>query len=204
MLMHRHNGQLHLYNQAQWPTPPIQSGYWGILWGRPVSSFLGSVRASAVRCPAAIRWGTAFQKACSPVHNRFHCSLSMCHTPASHWSLLPPTASILWLRSYAAIASARVLPSPKWQDFYRCWRSRLNRRFFQMVFDYSTCCVSPSPHTMWSWALRIALEKIWPRATERETCYVWKISFGLSHTQNRVSWRPWVAEMLLLRSPWPS
>ena len=31
---------------------------------------------------------------CSPVHSRFHCSLSMCHTPASHWSLLPPTGSI--------------------------------------------------------------------------------------------------------------
>ena len=28
--MHRHNGQLHLYNQAQWPTPPIQSGYNGV------------------------------------------------------------------------------------------------------------------------------------------------------------------------------
>ena len=32
------------------------------------------------------------------------------------------------------------------------------------------------PHTVWSWALRMAPEKFWPRATDRETCYVWKVS----------------------------
>jgi hypothetical protein len=69
----------------------------GILYGRPVLGLLGSVSSSAVWCPAARRWGTAFQKACSPVHSRSHCSFSMCHNPASHWCLLPPTSSILCL-----------------------------------------------------------------------------------------------------------
>ena len=32
------------------------------------------------------------------------------------------------------------------------------------------------PHTVWSWPLRMDPEKIWPRATDRETSYVWKIS----------------------------
>jgi hypothetical protein len=56
----------------------------GILYGRPAPCLLGSINSSAVWYPAARRWGTAFEKACSPVHSRSHCSLSMCHTPASH------------------------------------------------------------------------------------------------------------------------
>jgi hypothetical protein len=83
----------------------------GILYGRPVLGLLGSVSSSAVWYPAARRWGTAFQKACSPVHSRSHCSLSMCHTPASHWSLLPPTASILCLsRLSSRVALAQLVP----------------------------------------------------------------------------------------------
>ena len=54
---------------------------------------------------------TAFQKACSPVHSRSHCSFSMCHTPASHWSLPPPTASILCLsRLSSRVALAQLVP----------------------------------------------------------------------------------------------
>jgi hypothetical protein len=83
----------------------------GILYGRPVLGLLGSVSSSAVWCPAARRWGTAFKKACSPVHSRSHCSFSMCHTPASHWSLLPPTASILCLsRLSSRVALAQLVP----------------------------------------------------------------------------------------------
>ena len=51
------------------------------------------------------------QKACSPVHIRSHCSLSMCHTPASHWSFVPPTASIRCLRRLSSrVAHAQLVP----------------------------------------------------------------------------------------------
>jgi hypothetical protein len=81
------------------------------LYGRPVLGLLGSVSSSAVWCPAERKWGTAFQKACSPVHSRSHCSFSMCHTPASHWSLPPPTASILCLsRLSSRVALAQLVP----------------------------------------------------------------------------------------------
>ena len=71
-----------------------------------------SVSPSAVRCPAARSHGTALRKACSPVHSNCHCSLSICHNPGSHWSLLPPTASIRCLRRryYATTLDIEVDP----------------------------------------------------------------------------------------------
>jgi len=87
----------------------------GILYGCPVLDFRGSASLSTVPCPAAITRGTDCQKACSPVHSRCHCSLSICHSPASHWSLLPPTASIRCLRrmsSRVVLVAEREVPFP--------------------------------------------------------------------------------------------
>ena len=67
---------------------------------------------STPTCPAAISFGTASQKACSPSQRSFHCSFSMCHTPSSQEDLLPPMASIRHrsLRS-SRVASAQLVPS---------------------------------------------------------------------------------------------
>jgi hypothetical protein len=95
-----------------WVHPPSCAAInrW-ILYGCPVLDFRGSVSPSTVPCPAARSRGTACQKACSPVHIRCHCSLSICHTPASKWSLLPPTASIQCLRLLTSnVALAQFVP----------------------------------------------------------------------------------------------
>ena len=83
----------------------------GILYGCPVLDFRGSVSLSTVQGDDARSRGTACQKACLPVHSRCHCSLSICYTPASHWSLLPPTASIRCLRRLSSrVALAQLVP----------------------------------------------------------------------------------------------